>query len=416
MECPSHRRRLLLLVLAFTLMPPCAAYNNGLGALPPMGWNSWCTDSLCNAFGKDPCSEEMVTSVADSIVAQGLDKLGYKFVSLDDCWSSTSRNATGHLQADAKAFPRGMKYLADYVHDRNLLLGVYTDVGATTCKGGRPGSYGNYEKDAATLASWGIDLVKMDHCTAPKNTSDRDLYGNMSAALNATGRPILFSLCSWGGQEVWEWGSEVAQMFRIAQDHFPLWTLPKTNDEQGGYGSGVKDIIEWMAHLVPSKWTRRYGWLDPDFLMTLYPVTMGAANSRTEFSFWSLWSAPLLVSTDIRNMSQAMRDLIANEEVIAIDQDQSCTAGDRVWRDNATDTQLWARPLANGDKAVILFNEGRFRSRTVSVAWSQIGWPANASVAVRDLWAKKDLGAHPATFNGMVRPHDVLFLRLRKLG
>ena len=36
------------------------AYNNGMGKTPPMGWNSWCTDSLCNAFGEDPCSEHQV--------------------------------------------------------------------------------------------------------------------------------------------------------------------------------------------------------------------------------------------------------------------------------------------------------------------------------------------------------------------
>ena len=42
--------------------------------------------------------------------------------------------------------------------------------------------------------------------------TDRELYGNMSAALNATGRPMLFSLCSWGEEDVWEWGADVAQM------------------------------------------------------------------------------------------------------------------------------------------------------------------------------------------------------------
>jgi hypothetical protein len=30
----------------------------------------------------------------------------------------------------------------------------------------------------------------------------------MSKALNATGRPILFSLCEWGLYDVWEWGMQ----------------------------------------------------------------------------------------------------------------------------------------------------------------------------------------------------------------
>lgn len=41
------------------------------------GWNSWCTDSLCNALGDDACTEEVVKSVADAMVDQGMDKLGY---------------------------------------------------------------------------------------------------------------------------------------------------------------------------------------------------------------------------------------------------------------------------------------------------------------------------------------------------
>jgi hypothetical protein len=44
--------------------------------------NSWCTDSLCNAFGKDPCSEELVKSTVDAMVDQGLRDLGYKYVAL----------------------------------------------------------------------------------------------------------------------------------------------------------------------------------------------------------------------------------------------------------------------------------------------------------------------------------------------
>jgi len=55
-----------------------------------------------------------------------------------------------------------MKALADYLHARGFKLGVYTDAGLQTCVGNRPGSYGHYQQDANTYASWGIDYVKMD--------------------------------------------------------------------------------------------------------------------------------------------------------------------------------------------------------------------------------------------------------------
>ena len=51
-----------------------------------------------------------------------------------------------------------------------------------------PGSFGHWHIDAQTIADWGVDFVKMDHCTANKSIPDVELYGNMSAALNATGQ------------------------------------------------------------------------------------------------------------------------------------------------------------------------------------------------------------------------------------
>lgn len=80
-----------------------------------------------------------------------------------------------------------------------------------------------------------------------------------------------------------------------------------------------------MADLHPGKNQRQYGWMDPDFLMTLFleklhvPFTLSTfINSRTEFSFWSIWSSPLLISTDLRDLSNRKKEIIMNEEVIAI--------------------------------------------------------------------------------------------------
>lgn len=98
------------------------------------------------------------------MVAEGLDKLGYRFVNMDDCWSAKTRNATGHLQPDPTQFPHGLKPVADYLHSKGLYFGLYTCIGTETCHGGRPGSYGHYEKDAATVAEWGMDFIKTDNC------------------------------------------------------------------------------------------------------------------------------------------------------------------------------------------------------------------------------------------------------------
>lgn len=106
-------------------------------------------------------------------------------------------------------------------------------------------------------------------------------------------------------------------MYRIQMDHLPFWHLNGGGAGEG-FGSGTLDIIEYMASLVPSRWVRQYGWLDPDFLMTLYPITMPFVESRSEFTFWALWSAPLIVSTDIRSLSAEKKEILMNKEVIAM--------------------------------------------------------------------------------------------------
>jgi alpha-galactosidase len=135
-------------------------------------------------------------------------------VNLDDCWQ-VSRDADGTIVADPKAFPSGMKALADYVHSRKLKFGLYSgvimifikisfcsivfrlgfrlDAGYKTC-GGRPGSLGYEKKDANTYASWGVDFLKYDNCNTD-GSKPEVRYPVMRDALNATGRPIFYSMC-----------------------------------------------------------------------------------------------------------------------------------------------------------------------------------------------------------------------------
>ena len=78
-----------------------------------------------------------------------------------------------------------------------MLFGTYTDRGTHTCAG-RPGAKDHEQIDANTYASWGVDYLKEDSCNAPNDPKDGYAeYGLMRDALNATGRPIFFSLCGW---------------------------------------------------------------------------------------------------------------------------------------------------------------------------------------------------------------------------
>lgn len=188
-----------------------AALDNGAARLPYMGYNTW-YDFEC-----DNINATNAMALADRMVSLGLDKLGYKYLNLDDCWAVGRDNNTRVIQEDSKAFPQGMKALADYVHSKGLLFGIYTDRGTATCAG-RPGSSGFEDVDAQTYAAWGVDLVKEDSCNAPDDLPTAQAqYGKMRDALNRTGRPMVFNLCGW---HPWyaQIGGALANSWRINGD------------------------------------------------------------------------------------------------------------------------------------------------------------------------------------------------------
>ena len=78
--------------------------------------------------------------MADEIVNKGLDKLGYEYVIIDDCWLDHHRSPEGKLVPDPRRFPHGIKWLADYIHSKGLKFGIYEDYGNFTC-GGYPGIF-----------------------------------------------------------------------------------------------------------------------------------------------------------------------------------------------------------------------------------------------------------------------------------
>ena len=89
-----------------------------LAKTPPMGWNSW------NTFGAD-ISDAVIREMADAFVALGLDKAGYEYLVIDDCWSEHDRDPKTHrIVPSHEKFPNGMKAVADYVHSKGIKFGI----------------------------------------------------------------------------------------------------------------------------------------------------------------------------------------------------------------------------------------------------------------------------------------------------
>jgi alpha-galactosidase len=347
------------------------------GAAPPMGWNSW------NHFHCD-VSEQVVEQTADAIVASGLRDAGYRYVNVDDCWEAASRDADGRLQSDPKTFPSGIAALAGYVHARGLKLGIYTAAGATTCQG-RPGSGGSYALDAATFAAWGVDYVKFDWCGA--KGVPHDLTAEFRAALNATGRRIVLGVSRHGSP--WLWDDHPADLWRTSADIDDTWnTMLRNAEEEAG---------------LSGRAGHGKGWNDPDMLQ-VGNGGMSADEYRAHFSLWALLAAPLLMGNDVREMSQDTRAILGNREVIAVDQDPLGRPGDRVFSDG--NREVWTRPLAGGDVAVVLFNRGPYSTEIRA---------RGVAGRARDLWAHRDFAAR-AGISAFVPPHGVAMYRVSRGG
>jgi alpha-galactosidase len=415
---------LFALIIICCLVTIGNAYDNGPLSMEraPRGWSTWCTDDLCGLI--DICTEKEIKKRADALVDSGLAELGYTWIFLDDCWASKERDNEGRLQPDAKQFPNGMKALSDYIHSKNLHLAVYTCIGTLTCKKKRPGSYGHFEIDAQTFADWEVDMVKCDNCNRPKDNPDdttQKLFTDFSQALNATGHEMLFALCEWGEDSVWDWGPSISQMYRIQMDHLPFFNFPATAAGVG-YGQGVNQIINWMADIRPVKFAKQGSWADPDFLMTMFDYlieTMPFIESRTEFTFWTLWSSPLLVATDVVDMSSEKKSILMNKEVLQIHEDPLFIAGDRIYN-NSDGTQAWHKPLENGDVAIVLYNADNNQKKQpldVCITFSDVGFNSNDKLYLRDVWANKNINEDEAiseSYTAKVGHHDTLFLRVSK--
>ncbi|MBS7294554.1 MAG: alpha-galactosidase, partial [Treponema sp.] len=124
--------------------------------LPAMGWNSW------NAFGSAN-TEALTKNMADKFIELGLDKLGYKYIVLDDGCYKPAR-VDGKLSNEPVKFPSGFKSLSDYIHAKGLKFGMYNDIGTNLCAGAAVGTCGHENADAASYMEWGVDFLKVDNC------------------------------------------------------------------------------------------------------------------------------------------------------------------------------------------------------------------------------------------------------------
>ncbi|VAI17065.1 unnamed protein product [Triticum turgidum subsp. durum] len=237
-----------------------------------------------------------------------------------------------------------MRALADYVHGKGLKLGLYGDAGLRTCSRLQPGSLGYEDQDARTLAAWGIDYLKYDNCNNQ----------NISPLTRGVDDPAT-------------WAGSFANSWRTTEDIKNTWESMTDNADKND---------KWAPYAGPG------GWNDPDML-EVGNGGMTIEEYRSHFSIWALVKAPLILGCDISSMSAETKEIITNQNVIAVNQDKLGVQGRKVQQDG--DLEVWAGRLSRGRVALVLWNRGPAEA-SITASWSNIGLNQSAVVDAHDLW------------------------------
>ena len=423
---------LLSLVINLASVMSLVMPDGHTGKLPTMGWNSW------NAYACDITEDKFLTA-AQALIDTGLRDAGYAYVNIDDCWSEKTGRVNGHVAPNTTRFPDGISGLADKVHSMNLSIGIYSTAGDATCAG-YPASLGYENIDAADFTSWGIDYLKYDNCNIPQNWTDQYIYctpdaGNLNLTANGTCTPqldpdiappgydwhtslsydrfsrmhdalscqdreILLNMCIWGYADVYDWGNETAISWRMSGDIKPHWRDV----------TRIININSFHMHSVDF-----WGHNDADML-EVGNGDLTYEETRTHLAFWAAMKSPLLIGTDLSNLSQENIELLKNAYLIAFNQDEEygAPAMPYDWGTNPNWTfdpdlpsQYWAGASENG-VLVLLMNTWNDTVVQMEAVWSEIpGLRSNPSgeYEVTDVWTGEQLGCL-SSYKTYVASHD----------
>jgi alpha-galactosidase len=229
----------------------------------------------------------------------------------------------------------------------------------------------------------------------------------MRAALDESGRPIVFSLCEWGKNKPWLWGKDIGNLWRTTGDIQDRWGGSEKWPDGSCCSNGVLAIVDQQVGL--ESYAGPGHWNDPDML-EVGNGGMTTTEYRSHFSLWCILAAPLIAGNDLRNMRPEVHDILTNKEVISIDQDSLGREGRRVHKTG--DVEVWAKELASGNRAAVLLNRGATQQQ-VTLQWEDLDYPSHLAAAVRDLWQHKDLGKFSGKFSATVPSHGVVMITLK---
>ncbi|CEJ88194.1 hypothetical protein VHEMI04639 [[Torrubiella] hemipterigena] len=353
--------------------------------LPPMGFNNWAR-YMCDI------NEKIFVDAADTMSKNGLLAAGYNRLNLDDCWSTKKRDATNNKMVwDTTKFPQGLPWLTKYVKSKGFIPGIYSDSGTLSC-GGYPGTLGYEELDLQTFSDWGFEYLKLDGCYVPtdKEAAYHEIYTKWFKLLANFPKPVVFSdsapayfsgaanLTDW--YTVMNWAADYGQLARHSDDILVY-------RDGNGTDAWKSMMVNYGQHVRLARYQQPGYFNDPDFLNTDHRgYTMD--EKKTHFALWASFSAPLIISADIPNLSAEEIAFLSNKDLIAVDQDPLVQQATLVSQDATWD--VLSKSLANGDRLLTVLNKGETPA-DITVSWARLGIRTaridpNTELNVKDLW------------------------------
>uniref|UniRef100_A0A7E4VWQ4 Alpha-galactosidase n=1 Tax=Panagrellus redivivus TaxID=6233 RepID=A0A7E4VWQ4_PANRE len=397
-----------------SLISAVISLDNGLVRTPPMGWMSWTKyycETDCVKYPDACINENLYAAQADRLAEDGYLDVGYEYVHIDDCWMSYNRTFDGQLAANSSRFSHGIPWLANYVHKRGLKFAIYEDYGTKTC-GGYPGSLGFLKVDADTFASWGVDYLKLDGCNV---NLDQMKYGypEMERHLNATGRPIVYA-CSWPAYLI---DQQDKVNYTEIGNSCNLW---RNFDDISMSWRSIVSIIDWYVKFQDklAAGQKPGAWNDPDMIIA-GNNEISDDQARAQMTIWSIWSAPLIMSNDLRSITPSQKKILQNRDVIAIDQDPLGKFGKMIA--STADIQLFVKQVTPLDQltgepsyAIAALNRATYPVNVTIEPW-RLGLQNPSGYSLKDLWTgqfKGDITSVDARIHfDIVPPTGVAFYK-----
>ena len=444
-----HRTRkfshpILLAGSLFATSLTLQAQVNDVGQTPYLGWSTFSEQTINSSF----LTQANIQAQSDALAASGIQKHGFKYINIDSGWMSTF-DANGRPIPAAPNFP-DIKALVDHIHANGQKVGIYWIPGIeqpavdgnypilgtsyTTqqivaiplAQGNafagalpnpyhdkidftKPGAQEYINSVVALFASWGIDFIKLDGVT-PGSYSDNTSIDNRpdvaawSKAIALSGRPIWLTV-SWA----------------IDSDYLSTW-------QQYSNARRIEDDIECEGRCATlTDWNRIYqrfrdlpawqyatstslGWNDLDSLDIGDGALDGLTNDekRTAFSLWAMANAPMYLGGDLTKLDSFAKELLSNDEVIAINQ-----SGHPATQVLGGNQPVWVSSLGNNTYYVAIFNLDDV-STIAHVPWNLVG--VNGVLSIRDLWNHTNQTPSLGTYSTILKGHSVRLLKIVGLG